>query len=60
MDNYNKDTIIEIYVEWLTTSTVTFFQRTKLDGKRYGFLLELEVRIYFGHNRTMENSRENF
>jgi hypothetical protein len=24
MDNYDKDTIIEIYVNWLTTSTVTF------------------------------------
>jgi hypothetical protein len=24
MDNYDKDTIIEIYAEWLTTSTVTF------------------------------------
>jgi hypothetical protein len=24
MDSYDKDTIIEIYVEWLTISTVTF------------------------------------
>jgi hypothetical protein len=24
MDSYDKDTIIEIYAEWLTTSTVTF------------------------------------
>jgi hypothetical protein len=24
MDNYDKDTIIEIYIKWLTTSTVTF------------------------------------
>jgi hypothetical protein len=38
MDNNDKDTIIEIYLKWLTTSTVT-----KLDGKGYGFLPEHEV-----------------
>jgi hypothetical protein len=40
MDSYDKDAIIEIYDEWLTTSTMTF--RNILDGKGYEFLPECE------------------
>jgi hypothetical protein len=43
MDSYDKDTTIEIYVEWLTTSTVTFAKEIKIDGKGYGFLPKHEV-----------------
>ncbi len=51
MDSYDKDTIIEIYVKWLTLRWMVdnlncdFCQRNKLDGKGYGFLPDHEVRL---------------
>jgi hypothetical protein len=52
MDNYDKETIIEFYVQWLTTSTVTF-AREILDGKGYGYLPEREVQSISFEECTM-------